>query len=171
MKNRLVLALSAIGLAAMSFAFVFGPQSLTVVRGQVVSGNLGSLLSSDNNRLVVRSGVRVTTYDNPIDILGQVVCGQPNPSSIVLRIEDSASTSGLVEYVEMWNWSTNRFEEVYRGAISTTETARQIAVPNGGRFTNSGGQMQIRYWVDSRGPVLTPTWTVSLDELTWDVNF
>lgn len=171
MKSKLLCLGLVAAIAAAVHAFVFAPQTMTVVRGKVVSGNMGSLFNSDNDRLVVRNSVRVSAYDNPVDILAQVVCGQPNPLSMKLRLESSASTLGLVEYVEMFNWSLNRYEEVYRGNISQTEAGRIVTIPNGGRFTGSGGQMQVRYWVDARGPVTANSWTVSLDELTWDVEF
>ena len=171
MKTRLVSLSALVTLTALACAIVFAPQDMTVVRGTVVSGNLFSLSNSDDNRLVVKNGVRASLYDNPIDIQAQVVCGQPNPRSMTLRLESSASTLGLVEYVEMFNWSLNQFQEVYRGPITRVEVARRIDVPNGGRFTGNVGQMRVRYWVDARNPVMTSKWTVSLDELTWDVDF
>ena len=171
MKSRLISLSALVALVAIACATVFVPQDMTITRGSIVSGNLFSLSSSDNDRLVIKSGIKATIYDNPIDFQSQVVCGQPNPTSMTLRLETSASTVGLVEYVEMFNWTTNRFEEVYQGPISRNETARQIPVPNGGRFTGNVGQMRVRYWVDQKHPVATIKWTVAIDELTWDVNF
>lgn len=171
MKLRIITIASVAALATLACAFVFLPQNLTVVRGRVISGNLSSLFNSDNNRLVVRNGVRVTNYDNPVDIQAEVICGQSNPTTMTLRIESSASTLGLVEYVEMYNWTTNQFDQVYRGPITRDEVATQVPVANCGQYTLPSGQMKVRYWVDARGPVTANSWTVSLDELTWDVNF
>jgi hypothetical protein len=166
--NLLVLAALS---AALACAAVFTPQTLRVIRGQVVEGNLASLWTSDDDRLVIANGVRTSPYDNPVDIEVQVVCGQPDPRSMKLRIESSASTLGLTEYVELFDWTQNRFVEVYRDRIATSDVAQVVDIPGSGRFTGNVGQMRVRYWVDARGPVTAPRWRVSLDELTWDVQF
>ncbi len=171
MRTKTLALTSILALTAMAAAFVFGPQQMTVKRGRVVEGTLGSLQSSDNNRLVVENGIRISGYDNPIDIEGEVVCGAPDPQTMTLAIESAATTVGLVEYVEMWEWNSNRFVEVYRGPIRRTDTRTVVDIPLCWRFTGSGGQMKIRYWVDARGPVTLPKWRVALDELTWDVNW
>ncbi|MCW5937180.1 MAG: hypothetical protein KIT11_07735 [Fimbriimonadaceae bacterium] len=171
MKKLGLAIVSLFALSTVASAFVFPPQMLNVHRGRIVSGGLFSLFESDNDRLVVENGIKTSPYDNPVDVEGEVVCGSSNPAAMSLVIESAATTLGLVEYVEMWDWSLNRYVEVYRGPITLSDTVRQVQINQCQRFTAAGGQMKVRYWVDNRGPVVAGKWRVGLDQLNWDVTF
>lgn len=166
-----VACLFALAASVAAFAVLVVPQQMSLVRGRIVSGNLGSLFQSDDNRLVLAPGPTVVGYETPLDLRLSALCSTESPQRLLLTIESRATSPGLIQYVEMWEWSSGMWVEVDQRALSLTDTRSTIDIPTCWRFAKPvTGEMRLRYWVGNRTPVAVPNWTVLLDEVVWDVD-
>jgi len=169
--KRLLCLLTALALAAFAAAFVVFPNTYTVTRGKWVSGNVGSLMSSDDDRLVVQMGPKVSFYDAPLDLQFDALCSTDQPSVLLLELESKANAQGLLQYIEMFEWQSGQWVTLDVRPVSTTDETTQLNIPTCWRFAKPGtGQMRLRYWVSNIGPVTIPNWKVSIDKLAWDVD-
>ncbi|MBS1723889.1 MAG: hypothetical protein JSS66_13155 [Armatimonadetes bacterium] len=168
-KLTLLFALAASAVVAL--ATVVFPQQLTVVRGQVVSGSLASLFDSDDNRLVVKGGPKLSPYDTPVNLEFATLCSTPNPQRLILTLETSTNASGLVQYVDMFEWQTNTWVPLDQREITKTDSTLTLDIPTCWRFAKSDtGEMRLRYWVSHFGPISQKSWTIGIDKMTWEVD-
>jgi hypothetical protein len=169
--RRFILTSLATALAVAASAVVVNPQTFTIVRGQVVSGNLSSVFASDDNSLVVRKGPTVAGYEAPLDIMLTAVCSTPNPQRLILNYETRANVAGLTQYVQMWEWSSGSWVELDRLALTMTDAQRQVDIPLCWRFAKPvTGEMRLRFWVANQGPVGASQWAIAIDQMTWEVD-
>ncbi|MBS1716033.1 MAG: hypothetical protein JST30_17030 [Armatimonadetes bacterium] len=169
--KRLASLLLVLAVAAFAAAFIVFPNTITVTRGKLVSGNVNSLVSSDDDRLVVQMGPKLSFYDAPLDLQFDALCSTDTPSVLLLDLETKANAAGLVQYVEMFEWQSGQWVTLDVRPVSTTDQTTQLNIPTCWRFAKPGtGQMRLRYWVSNIGPVTIPNWKVSIDKLNWDVD-
>ena len=168
--KKLALA-AAVVLTSAALAVIVIPQQLTVFRGKVVSGNLSSVFTSDNNRLVVMGGPTINGYEAPLDVRFDALCSTDLPSRLVLTLETKANSPGLTQYVDMFEWNSNQWVTLDTREVSMVDTTMNLDIPVCWRFAKPGtGQMKLRYWVANQGPVTIPNWSVGIDQMNWDVD-
>lgn len=170
-RSHLVLIATAAGLACFAAAqFVF-PQQVTVFRGKYVSGNLSSFFNSDDDRFVVTGGPTMNAYEAPLDLRLETVCGTNSPQRLVMTYETRANTPNLVQYVDMWEWTSSQWVTVDLRAVTTSDKSVTLDIPLCWRFADpTSGAMKMRFWVGSVGPTVIPNWQVSIDKMVWDVD-
>ncbi len=142
------------------------PNGFNIFRGTLISGNLNSLLRSDDDYLVVRNGVTALRTESPITV--DVSYTSPTQTSAGLKFqwENKVSITGLEQRLEAKNYVTGTFVQLDRRAASTTDTVITVNVPNPNDFIEAGTRaMKTRGRVNPSGPVFTNTWTSSCD--TW----
>jgi hypothetical protein len=147
------------------------PDLYTLIRGTPFSGDLTSLLASDDIRLVIHPGV-VFSQGQPT-IVYEVEGDSPvlTPSNLKMYIEASMSTNNGFRTVDLYNFDTSAYEEVAAAAIGTTESVVSIDVPsNAGRFVAPDGTIRARLSHKTTGPAFSNPYKSSTDQIYWELT-
>ena len=144
------------------------PSQYQMVRGRLVGGNLASLTSSDDDRLLIRPGVTFTTMQAPIEVylIGNVGV---NLAELEIYLETSA-VPGISQTLEIFNYQTCLFEDLGTKALTGLDSV-QSGQPAGelSNYTSSG-QTWIRVTYRQTGPVVAYPWTVRIDQARFVVS-
>jgi hypothetical protein len=150
---------------------VVAPSFLDIIRGTVVSGNLASLVNSDDNRLVMEPGIVLVSNQAPIEIVVEGDSAELDPTLLRMSIEAVASAGSIQRTVELFNFDTSLYEEVASGAVGTSENTVNIDIAsNPGRFVAADGTIRARLKNRANGPVLIWPWTGSIDKIAWELT-
>ena len=84
--------------------------SLTVFRGNVVSGGLGETTMSDDQRLIVNLGFTINSSEAPVWLIFDAELSTDAPTSLEISYEANAGTPGLTGTLEAWNFNTSSFD-------------------------------------------------------------
>ncbi|MGI8923277.1 MAG: hypothetical protein ACR2HJ_04430 [Fimbriimonadales bacterium] len=95
------------------------PTSYSMFRGSVISGNLGSLQNSDDNRLVMRPGAVFTNAEPPIQIILNATAPTSSPSWFSFSLESNASIVNAEQKISLYNYVTGLYE-VLNTRLATT---------------------------------------------------
>jgi len=118
--------------------FLDPPASYSVINGTVRSGNLQSLADVDADRLVLgpedsgsRSGTGISgSFFAP--------AGTTNTITLGVRSSNTLTTGGPVQKIDLWNWTTNAYENLDTRPTTNTDTSTLVNVTtNASRFVNS----------------------------------
>jgi hypothetical protein len=145
--------------------------SITMDAGSIVSGNLQSLLASDNNRLVMRPGVVLISNQAPIRL---VVSGQaPGRSASAIRftLEASASFTFLSQEVEMFDFAIGDWESVDVRAATVSDSTIVIDVTlNSSRFVDPAtGEVRAKLsW--KANTLNVARWNAMVDFVRWVIT-
>lgn len=157
------------------------PDSYTIVRGIPISGNLASVASSDDDRLVVQKGLVFGTTEWPVTVefTGPI---DPNEgetfslSELVLRVECSVLSGQISCSLEFWNFDTESWDVMdQRDASSgTDDIGFAISIPNPARYrksTSSEHYVKCRIRFRPNGPVSGDNWQARMDRVNWEVMY
>lgn len=148
------------------------PTSFSVLRGAVVSGDLTSLLYSDDNRLAVRPGLAFNSSLSPIQVLLSSTSFSTSASSISFSLESQASAPNIQQRIELMNFVTGSYESVDVRTASLSDSVANVLVagdPN--RFINAvTGAIQARVSYTPTGIFTGANWQARLDQAAWTVN-
>jgi hypothetical protein len=146
------------------------PASFSMFRGSVFSGNLASLQSSDNNRLIMRPGVTLGTSQPPIQIILNGTAPTASPNGFSFSLESSASFGNAQQKISLYNFNTGLYEELDARLAKTTDDTVTVTVRvNPSRFIQAG-TLAIRALVSFRavGPSLSFPWSGRIDKVWWN---
>ena len=144
--KRLACILLVTLVAGIAAAFIVFPSTYTVTRGKWVSGNVNSLIQSDDDRLVIAMGPKVSFYDAPLDLQFDALCSTDTPSALILELEAKGNARGLLPYVETFGGQSGTGVTLDVLPVSMTDETTQINNPTCWRFAKQGtGQMRLRY--------------------------
>lgn len=145
------------------------PSGFNVIRGALVSGDLNSLLTSDDNYLVVRNGPVALKIESPITVDVNASTSYQTVASMKVRWENKVSISGLEQRLEMKNYLTNAFVQLDRRAASTTDTEIVVDVPSPNEYIEAATHARLaRLRVNATGPLFTNTWSMRCDFVGWE---
>ncbi|MBV6459540.1 MAG: hypothetical protein HONBIEJF_02688 [Fimbriimonadaceae bacterium] len=154
-------------LAPAAFQF-FGPGSFTLVRGRQVSGDLGSLQTSDDSSLVVSIGLVLNGAEAPVQVRLDGTAPTATPNELRFKIESKGSLTGISQQVQLFNWQTNAYETLDTRTIGTLDGIVEVSVPtNAARFVQQGTnavRALAKYKVNS--PSFS-AWSISIDLAQW----
>jgi len=147
------------------------PDEFNVFRGFYNSGDLDSLLGSDDNKLCFNPGIVLKPSEAPVtlDFLGTL----PNdsPASLDVTIESSANTVGLELTVSFWNFSTNSWDVVGTDTQSLNkDTARTFAGDPADHVEPGTGDLRTRYEVRVVSFIFIFPWLDCVDQVFWRVS-
>lgn len=112
---------------------VVGAASLTVTEGSEFSGNLASIMESDDDRYEV--------FNDEVTLAAKVVLGSQSPvaipASLEFELEASAARPGLAQTIGFRNYSTNQVN-VVSGIVATLQdsVSEVMITSNVTRFIN-----------------------------------
>lgn len=146
------------------------PSSLTLARGQVFSGNVGSLASSDDNRLVLRPFIVLNQAERPIQAIIEGNTTVMNPRKIVVSVESHANITNLRQWIEAWNFATNAWDELDMRTLTTTDATVQVSITqNAQNYVSGTGTVRLRLSYMPVGLVLFYPWEARIDWVNWSL--
>ncbi len=104
------------------------PTSYSMFRGSVISGNLGSLQSSDNNRLVMRPGAVFSSGEPPIQIILNATAPSSSPSGFSFSLESNASIANAEQKISLYNYDDEVYEVLDTRLATTTDNTIVVTV-------------------------------------------
>ena len=113
--------------------------------GNIVSGNLGAIESSDDIDLIATSQFGfLSSEPNVIDLRIAADSADLQPSVIDLALEARLNNPGGDVKVRLQNWNTNTLELVHSYTLGTTEMHESISVMNADRYVrDNDGRIEI----------------------------
>lgn len=149
------------------------PDGLSIVRGIVISGGLNELISSNDQRLVVRPDVIIKTVVAPVQIRLMGHAFSEPAGSLTFELEAQSSVSSTprpLQRIFMFNFDTQTYEVLDSRDATTSDSTVVVNVStNPGRFvSNTDGEIRalIQYLLlpQSTEP---PTWQARIDFARW----
>lgn len=150
---------------------LIGPSTLTMERGLLFSGNVASLVDSDDNRAEFRTG-QLTTAVDPILARIEGVSPHLNPSGLKVLVESHATSSSVQQRIEMFDYDLSQWVVMdTRNSSAGVDTTVEINVTtNAGRFVGPTGAVAVRLAYNQIAPILQLPWTARVDRCVWTVT-
>jgi hypothetical protein len=148
------------------------PTNVTFLSGIVVGGNLASLQSSDDDRLVMRPGIVISSAIAPIRIEVEGVANAGTASRVRFIVESSGSATTLSRTIEMFNFATGQWVVMDTRAATTTDTTTEIDVTVGASNFVDPVTRAVRSRIHWRavGPVFVYPWDARTDMVRWVIT-
>ena len=148
------------------------PTSFSIFRGKLVSGGLNEVLSSEDQKLVVRNGITVNQSESPVTIEFKTTAPVTIANSITLRCEASVSTGGLARKLQAFNYDTNTWTEVDSRAATLADeiVTSTITTSVSSYIDSSTREMKLRLLIRASGPVGSSSWMGNVDFVSWTLN-
>jgi hypothetical protein len=147
------------------------PDGYVATRGQLVSGSLGSLVNSDDDRLIYRPGIVFSMAQAPISIIVTGDSPVLNPQQISAVVEASASSPSIQQSVAIYDFLAEEFVVMDTRASTVIDAVVSVGTAtNPGRFVAVNGEMRIRLEYKATGPVFVYPWQSRVDQIRWIVR-
>jgi glucose/arabinose dehydrogenase len=145
------------------------PTSWTVFRGVLVSGGLPQVVQSDDQRAVVGPGIVAISSESPVTLRFDATAPSQTPTTLRFFLEAQASTAGLTQVLELWDYTANAWVQVDSRAASNNVDWRIVVTPSSpARFVQASTRAmraQVRYY--QSGPVTSSHWQARVDQAVW----
>lgn len=146
------------------------PFNFVITRGNAVGGNTTTSLDfSDDDRLVLRPGITLSSSQAPIFLQAFGTSAYSPTASLKFVIEVSASATAIQQLVEFFNFVSSQWETVDTRNMTTADT--KITITAGGdvsRFIQAGtNEVRARLSYRQTGPVLSFPWSTRIDMIHW----
>ncbi len=147
------------------------PSQFTLIRGQVASGGLSDLFQSDDQYLALRSFIVLNNFEEPVRMVLDGTSPIDTLSQLKFVIESAASLQNIGQRIELYNFSTGRYELFDAHAISTVDAVTTITVSaNASNYVESGtGALRARVGYKAVGPIFTSSWLIDIDQTIWKI--
>jgi hypothetical protein len=144
--------------------------SYTAFRGFLLSGTLADTFQSDNSYLRFQPGITLFPSEPPVWLIfeGSLPTDQPNTLSV--RVEARVNTLGLVQTIDMFNWTNGQYANVSttNASLNSDGILTIDLTENISRFVRPvSGLMRTRIGWKANGPVFLFPWTASVDQVVW----
>ncbi|MBA3726746.1 MAG: hypothetical protein H0W86_09910, partial [Armatimonadetes bacterium] len=156
--------------------FDVAPASFSMFRGSVVSGNLASLQTSDDDRLVMRPGAVFSSGEPPIQVILNATAPTSSPREFSFSLESSASVansyalSGSAEQkISLYNYVTGAYEVLDTRVVTTADKTVHISVTTDpSRFIQAGTlAVQARVSYRALRSTFVYPWLGRIDRAWW----
>jgi hypothetical protein len=146
------------------------PTVFDMVRGNVESGDAGSVMFPENERIDIKPGVVLVSNQPPIEIVVERLSPTNTVSTLVFSIEANATSAAIRQTIFLYNFDTNQYEQVDARQSTVTDTRVDITITNNpGRFVGASNHLRSKITYKASGPVLVYPWRARLDHLNWVV--
>jgi len=142
-----------------------------VVVGTYSSGDLNSLLASDNNHYRFRSGFGSTLIDlhnGTLDVFATTTAG--SPSTIDLTLEHRISEAAGQASVALFNWNTGQYVTVGNFAISSADQVNSVNGIAAANYVDGSGDLIVRQKYIVIVPFVAFNFDIFVDETRVTVN-
>jgi hypothetical protein len=151
---------------------VLTPVSFSFYRGSLISGDLGSLWFSDNDALKARPGFAFFAGEFPLQTIIETIAPTNNILTLKFALEASVSAANIVQKIELYNFSTNRWVVFdTEPATQTDSVVNVIVTQNPAQYVNAANH-RLRAKVSYRpvAGVLAFPWSAGMDQTVWTVT-
>ncbi len=138
--------------------------------GQQESGTIAEVATSDDSYLVFSSAVAAPGQPSvQVEFVG--TSPETNISSLLLNIESNVSTPHVSQTVELFNHTTNQYDQIdTRGASMTDQLTNLNVVQDATNYVAANGEVRARVSMTVTAPVLTFPWFLNVDLLEIQVT-
>jgi hypothetical protein len=144
------------------------PASARVLRGVLVSGGVLQARVSDDSHMTVRNGEAATTAHVMVEFAAQAPLFIP--ASITFTLEAKATTTGLVQRIDLFDWVAGSWVEVDARPAPLVDQVVEVPVIEPARFVNAGSRsMKARVRLKAEMPGV-PSWALQVDRVAWTVR-
>ncbi len=148
-----------------------GPGDFNAFRGFYNSGDLNSLLNSDDDKLCYNPGIVLNPSEAPVTLDFTGTLPNDSPASLDVTIESSANTVGLEVTVSFWNYNTNSWDVVGTDTQSlNTDTIRTFAGVPADHVQPVTGEVRTRYEVRVVSFIFLFPWLDCVDHVFWTID-
>ena len=106
------------------------PSAMSIIRGRIAHGNLASLSTSDDNRLVLNPGAVLSTLEPPVQMRLDATAPSPTPSGFAFSIESSASFAGCRQNLSLYDFQLGTYELVDSRMLTLGDDTLNVSVRN-----------------------------------------
>ena len=94
-----------------------------------------------------------------------------SPSTLSVTLEASSNTGGLIQTIEMFNWTTGQYEEVDSrpGSLSDAVVTIDVSSDISDYVQTGTGAVMARTGWRADGLVAIVPWTICIDQVAWSV--
>lgn len=149
------------------------PDSLTVLRGFHISGDLSDAQESDDSYLKFNPGITLSPTEPPVWIEFSGTLKSDSPATLSVTLEASVDTVGLTQTIEMFNWNTDQYEEVdaQSASLNFDSVATIDLTANIAAYVERGtGAVKTRAGWRATGIIFVYPWTTCIDQVVWTVT-
>ena len=148
-----------------------GPDDFSAFRGFYNSGDLNSLLESDDDKLCFNPGIVLFPTEAPITLDFVGTLPNDSPASLDVTIESSANTVGLELTISFWNYNTSMWDIVGKDAQSlNADTVRTFAGDPVDHVELGTGEVRTRYEVRVVSFIFLFPWLDCVDHVFWAIS-
>ena len=149
----------------------FDPDEFSAFRGFYDSGDLDSLLASDNSDLCFEPGIVFNPTEAPVTLDFTGTLSNDAPSSLDVTIESSANTVGLGLTFSFWNYNTESWDIVGTDTQSlNADTVRTFAGVPADHVEAGTGEVRTRYEVRVVSFIFLYPWLDCVDHVFWTTS-
>ncbi|MGI8924787.1 MAG: hypothetical protein ACR2HJ_12305 [Fimbriimonadales bacterium] len=155
--------------ALMWVSQAVAPTSYSMFRGSIISGNLASLQTSDDDRLVMRPGTVFSNAEPPIQVILNATAPTSSPTGFSFSLESNASIANAEQKISLYDYVTGQYEVLdTRLATTADDTVNVNVTSNTSRFIQPL-TMAIRARVSYRalGSTFIYPWLGRIDKAWW----
>lgn len=147
------------------------PESYSLFRGILGSGNLASLFTVDNNPLVVRPGFIPFQSDYPVQILLQTTSRFTTPGRMRLRLTSRCPIPNIGQTIELFDYSTQAYTQVDFRAATLSYSNIEVVLSNPARFVDPGSrQVKVRLKYKGIQAIQAGAWSAIIDQAVLDIT-
>ena len=144
------------------------PDDFSAFRGFYVSGDLESLLESDDDKLCYNPGIVLNPAEAPITLDFTATLPDDSPATLDVTIESSANTVGLEVTISFWNYNTNSWDVVGTDTQSlNADTVRTFSGVPADHVEPGTGEVRTRYEVRVVSFIFLFPWLDCVDHVFW----
>ena len=139
--------------------------------GNVVSGNMASLLISDDNRLVMQPTATASAMMAPIALEVSGTSPTSTAGSLRFTLESSGSSPNLSQRIYLFSYATNSWELLDTRASTTGDSTAEVVVStNASRFIDPTTRaIKARMEWRTTGAIFSYPWSSRVDFVRWNI--
>ena len=147
------------------------PDGFDAFRGFLDSGNLGSVLASDDNYLCHEPGIVLKPSEAPVTLDFFGTLPNASPATLDVTIESSANTVGLEITVSFWNYNTDSWDIVGTSPHSlNADEIRTFSGTPADHVEPGTGEVITRYEVRVVSFIFLFPWLDCVDHVFWTIT-
>ncbi len=145
-----------------------GPDDFSAFRGFYDSGDLNSLMESDDDKLCYNPGITLFPAEAPITLDFTGTLPTDSPALLDVTIESSANTIGLELTISFWNFNTNSWDIVGTDTqTNNVDTVRTFAGTPADHVEPGTGEVMTRYEVRVVSFIFLFPYLDCVDQIFW----
>ena len=147
-----------------------GADRFEIIRGQHVGGGLLSVQASDDDYLIVEARRPSAVSQPSVQVIFEGIASVDLPAELELRLEASVTLDGPIQWIDLYNFETDRWQRLDVRDASTDDSLTLVTVSDQPeRFIHDDGTTRARIaFYDPGIPVAG--WWARIDLLDWLVR-